>query len=87
MNTTWAVVKIRLEKNSEVKGSNPVQALIFSRPYFHYCSSSVHYCEDRFCIDFFTQKESNLEPTLEAGREVKGVEGLLLYGGSTELFS
>ena len=20
----------------------------FSRPYFHYCLSSVHYCEDRF---------------------------------------
>ena len=25
-NTTWAVVKIRLEKNSEVMCSNPVQA-------------------------------------------------------------
>ena len=79
-------MKIRLEKNSEIMGSNPVQALIFFRPYFHYCSSSVHYCEDRFCIDFFTQKESNLKPSLEAGREVKGVEGLLLHGGLTEVF-
>ena len=38
-------------------------------------------------IDFFTEKESNLKPSLEAGREVKGVEGLLLHGGSPELFS
>ena len=33
---------------AEVMDSNPVQAWIFFRPYFHYCSSSVHYCEDRF---------------------------------------
>ena len=33
---------------AEVMGSNPVQAWIFFRPYFHYCSSSVHYCEDHF---------------------------------------
>ena len=26
-------------------GSNPVQAWIFLRPCFHYCLSSVHYCE------------------------------------------
>ena len=32
----------------EVMGSNPVQAWIFSRPYFHYCPSSAHYCEDHF---------------------------------------
>ena len=31
---------------AEVMGSNPVQAWIFSRPYFRYCSSSVYYCED-----------------------------------------
>ena len=56
MNTTWAVVKIRPEKISglygivEVMGSNPVQAWIFFRPYFHYCLRSVHYYEDRFHI-------------------------------------
>ena len=34
---------------AEVMGSNPVQAWIFFfRPYFHYCSSSAHYCEDHF---------------------------------------
>ena len=33
---------------TEVMRSNPVEAWIFSRPYFHYCSSSVRYCEDRF---------------------------------------
>ena len=33
---------------TEVMGSNPVQAWIFFRPYFHYCSNSVRYCEDRF---------------------------------------
>ena len=31
---------------AEVMGSNPVQAWIFFRPSFHYCLSSVHYCED-----------------------------------------
>ena len=30
---------------AKVMGSNPV-----SRPSFHYCSSSVHYCEDHFNI-------------------------------------
>ena len=36
---------------AEVMGSNPVQAWIFFfRSYFHYCSSSVHFCEDRFHI-------------------------------------
>ena len=35
---------------AEVMGSNPVQAWIFFRPYFHYYSSSVHNCEDRFHI-------------------------------------
>ena len=56
MNTTWAVVKIRPEKISglygivEVMGSNPVQAWIFFRPYFHCCLRIVHYYEDRFHI-------------------------------------
>ena len=35
---------------AEVMGSNPVQAWIFFRPYFHYYSSNVHNCEDRFHI-------------------------------------
>ena len=35
---------------AEVMGSNPVQAWIFFRPYFHYYSSSVHNCEDHFHI-------------------------------------
>ena len=38
---------------AEVIGSNPVQAWIFFRPYFHYCSSSVHYWEDYFHIHIF----------------------------------
>ena len=29
-------------------GFKPVQAWIFFRPYFHYCPSSAHYCEDHF---------------------------------------
>ena len=33
---------------AEVMGSNPVQAWIFLRPCFHYCLSSVHYCEVTF---------------------------------------
>ena len=40
---------------SEVMGSNPVQAWIFFRPYFHYCSSSAHYCEDQFHSGFYPQ--------------------------------
>ena len=35
---------------AEVIGSNTVQAWIFSRPYLHHCSSSVHYCKDLFHI-------------------------------------
>ena len=38
---------------TEVMGSNPVQAWIFFRSYFRYCSSSVHYCEDCFHINIF----------------------------------
>ena len=37
MNTTWAVVKIRPDFSD----------------HFYYCSSSVHYCEDRFHIRIF----------------------------------
>ena len=37
----------------EVIGSNSVQAWSFFRPYLHYCSSSVHYCEDRSHIQVF----------------------------------
>ena len=35
---------------AEVMGSNPIQAWIFFRPYFHYFSSIVHYCKDCFHI-------------------------------------
>ena len=35
---------------AEVMGSNPVQAWIFFRPYFYYCSSNVHNSEDRLQI-------------------------------------
>ena len=38
--------------------SDPVQAWIFFRPYFHYCSSSVHYCEDRFHIHVFIRSSN-----------------------------
>ena len=30
----------------------------FFRPYFHYCSSSVHYCEDRFHIHVFIRSSN-----------------------------
>ena len=43
---------------AEIMGSNPVQAWIFFRPYFHYCSSSVHYCEDRFHIHVFIRSSN-----------------------------
>ena len=38
---------------AKVMRSNPVRTWIFFRPYFHYRSSSVHYCEDRFHIHVF----------------------------------
>ena len=45
---------------AQVMGSNTVQrAWIFFRPYFLYCSSSVHYSEDRFHIHVFI-RSSNL---------------------------
>ena len=53
MNTTWAViVKIGPEKISGMYGIffSFFVCLFFFRPSFHYCSSSVHYCEDRFHI-------------------------------------
>ena len=43
---------------AEVMGSNPVQAWISFRPYFHYCSSSVHYCEDLFDIHAFIRSSN-----------------------------
>ena len=33
---------------AEVMGSNPVHAWIVFRSYFHYCSSSAHYCDHHF---------------------------------------
>ena len=54
LNTTWAVVKIGPVKKSHlcriILGSNPVQAWVFFRRYFHHCSGSVHYCEELFHI-------------------------------------
>ena len=43
----------RCTGTAEVMGLNPVQAEFFFRPYFHYCSRSVHYWEDRFHIHVF----------------------------------
>ena len=40
---------------AEVMGSNPVQAGIFFRFYFHYCLSSAHYCEDHFHSRLYPQ--------------------------------
>ena len=34
-------------------GSKSHTGLNFFRPYFHYCSSSVHYCKDCLHIQFF----------------------------------
>ena len=45
---------------TEVMGSNPVQAWIFFRLYFHYCSTSVHYCVDRFHIHVFNRSSDIL---------------------------
>ena len=45
----------------QVRGSHLVQPWIFFRPYFHYCSSSAHYCEDRFHIqDVLCQQKFNV---------------------------
>ena len=43
---------------AEVMGSNPVQAWISFRPYFYYCSSSVHYYEDLFDIHAFIRSSN-----------------------------
>ena len=37
---------------AKVLGSSPVQAWIFVGPHFRYRSNSVHYCKDRFRIQF-----------------------------------
>ena len=43
-------------------GSNPVQAWIFFRPYFHYCLSSAHYCEDHFHSHCLKRMEFSQSP-------------------------
>ena len=76
INTTWAVVKIRPEKNSGLYEiwthdlCNTAAVFhsaslwwwvkilyrpekFFFRPYFHYCSFSVYYCEDYFHTHVF----------------------------------
>ena len=43
---------------AEIMGSNPVQAWIFFRHYFHFYLSRVHNCEDRFaCVAFIWGQE------------------------------
>ena len=64
MNTTWALVEIRLliswlvssvvralHRYRKGHGFKSRTGLNFFRPYFHYRSNSVHYCEDRFHIN------------------------------------
>ena len=47
--------------DSEVMGSNPVQAWIFLfRPYFHYCVSSVHHAEIAFIFKETSQPSGHI---------------------------
>ena len=39
---------------------NPVQAYTFFMPFFHHCSGSVHYCEDRYYIHVFIRSSNIL---------------------------
>ena len=41
-------------------GSYPVQAWISFRPYFHYCSSSIHYCKDHFHSSMYIVGKTHL---------------------------
>ena len=61
MNTIWSLGKIGPVKVfrpwrygyssiARVMVVNPVLAWIFVRPYFHYCSSGVHFCKNCFHI-------------------------------------
>ena len=63
---TWAAVKIKPEKKFRpVQDLNPLPLwywcsampteLFSGLIYFHYCSSSVHYCKDRFHIHVFVR--------------------------------
>ena len=46
-------MKIRPKKNSGLQGIWTHDLDFFFRPYFHYCSSKVCYCEDCFHIQIF----------------------------------
>ena len=55
MNSTWAVVIIRPEK--EILARTVFEHVwicsrleYFFKAYYHYCSSTAHYCEDHFHI-------------------------------------
>lgn len=48
IKTSLVVVKIR-------PVWDPVQAIIFSRPYFHHCLRVNHYCKGRFQIHLLNQ--------------------------------
>ena len=45
---------------AEVMGSYPVQAWISFRPYFHYRSSSIHYCKDHFHSSMYIVGKTHL---------------------------
>ena len=59
---------------AEVMASNPVQAWIFFRPYFHYCLSSVYYFEDRFQIHDDTRVEQCLLYVLTWAGSLIGIQ-------------
>lgn len=44
----------------ELMGSNPLQNLNFFRPYFYYCLSRVHYCNDHFSNSFLKPKFTHM---------------------------
>ena len=64
-NTELAITNLVSRKRKyriiKIMGSNPVQAWMFFRPYFHYRLSSVHYCEDHFLDQY--QYLGNFPPT------------------------
>ena len=60
---------------TEIMGPNHVQAWIFFRPYFHYCSSSAHYCEDHF----HSRKESLLWQNQHSKNNIYLIKGSLFH--------
>ena len=56
---SWSLCWFVINRHCRSHGFKSCTGLNVFRPYFHYCLSSVHYCEDRFHI-YFLNRNSHI---------------------------